>query len=71
MDAGLQAFLYAPGAPGKDRRRTVLAAGALAPAPAVPAGALAPALAVAAGALSPAAVRRAHWPRSWRLRRAR
>ena len=55
MDAGLQAFLYAPGSAREGTGgETVPVAGALAPAPAVPAGALAPALAVAAGALSPA-----------------
>ncbi len=55
MDAGLQAFLYAPGSAREGTGgETVPAAGALAPAPAVAAGALAPALAVVAGALAPA-----------------
>ena len=62
MDAGLQAFLYAPGSAREGTGgETVPAAGAVAPAPAVPAGGTAhtrgddrPTLEVAAGALSPA-----------------
>ena len=54
-DAGLQAFLYAPGSAREGTGgETALAAGALAPALAVTAGALSPAPAVAAGALAPA-----------------
>ena len=50
MDAGLQAFLYAPGSAREGTGgETALTAGALALAPAVAAGALAPAPAVPSG----------------------